>query len=113
MRSLCEEPLSLRCHAYLKGNLYYAECIDLGLVVARATMAEAQAALDDAIELTLESAAAHGFLDEVLKRKSPLRSRLLYHWLGMLLRLERFIRWFEFVGSPAPVRFRHQCGSHA
>ncbi len=99
----------LRCYAYPKGNLIYAECIDLAIIVARPTMGEAKRALNDAIRGSVESAAEHGFLDDLLKRRSPWQSRLHYHWIGLLIRLDRLLRRTEVEGGLQPIRFRATC----
>ena len=74
-----KEPHVLRCYAYAKGDLVYAECIDLSIIVARHTLDDAFDELKAAIEGTLEVAAEEGILDEILKRKSPWQHRLNYY----------------------------------
>lgn len=113
MKRQPEGTLALHCYAYLKGNLYYAECVDLGIVVAKPKMREAMAALEDSIDLTLESASAHGFLDQVLRRKSPWRSRMRYHWIGMLIHIDKWLGSLNPSDGPQPVRFQHRCAAHA
>lgn len=83
-----DEPIALRCYAYLKGNLVYAECIDLDIMVVRPTFAQSRDALKGAIEGTLDVAAEDGILEEILRRKSPWPHRLRYHWF-------RFRTWFR------------------
>ena len=107
------EPRTLRGYAYLKGNLVYAECIDLCILVARPTLDEAVRARNDAIVATLQVADEQGIVDEILKRKSPLRNRLRYY--AAVIRSK--VRPWRPGGSagirPQPVYCSASCATHA
>lgn len=113
MKRRHEEPHVLRGYIYLKGNLVYAECIDLCIMVARPTFDEARKALDDAVTGTLDAAAEQGMLDEVLRRKSPWNRRLLYY-LALLRTKLRPWRPGGSVGiRPEVIECVKSCPTHA
>ena len=79
-RSPNAEPIILRCFAYRGRGGYYAECVDLDILVWRETLQEAIEDLNEAIEGHVSTAAAHGWLPAMLKRPSPWTHRARYHW---------------------------------
>ncbi len=107
------EPHVLRCYAYSKGDLVYAECIDMAIMVARPTLEDAKRELFAAIEVTLEVAAQDGIVDQILNRKSPWQHRLRYH-LARIRMMLRPLRPGSGPGvRPRPMTCTVSCPGHA
>jgi hypothetical protein len=89
--------LVLRCYAWKSGDEYYAECIDLNLVVSRPTLAQAILSLNDAIVGYLETVLEKGWLDEMVPRPSPWLSRVRYHLYALLHLWRQSVSIFDRV----------------
>lgn len=96
------ESLVLRCFIYPKNGEYYAECVDLDLLVTADTARAAQIGLRDAIEgylLTVGEHDDHG----LVPRPAPWISRMKYKLYSLLALLFRR-NFLVFELTPDTVR---------
>jgi hypothetical protein len=83
-RGTPERTIALRCYAYRRRDgRFYAECIDLDIMVVRDSMREAIDALDDAVIGHVEAAASQGWFDDLVPRRSPPLNQLKYHFCAL------------------------------
>lgn len=71
--------LSLRCYAIKRGDVAYANCIDLNLSVERPTLDQAMEELRLMIDSYLESVQEMGCPKNLLYRKSRFSKRVEYY----------------------------------
>lgn len=96
--------IHLRCFVYRSAGKYIAECIDLDLAVEEKTIQRAITSLNEAIDGYIK-VAVEGDSTGLLPRRSPLRNRLMYHGVAVLVfvlklfrrerGLERRVRMFD------------------
>ncbi|MFQ6014052.1 MAG: hypothetical protein ACE5NP_01240 [Anaerolineae bacterium] len=79
---------TFRCYAYRHGEWWYADCLDLMLLVKRQTLQAAMQTLEDQVILYLESVFERGDEDEAIPRPAPLSNWLHFrkHQLIYLVR---------------------------
>lgn len=106
-----QRDFTFRALGFGRGQEYYAICIDLDIIVRGETWPEAQQKLVDAVEGYLESVFAHGLQETHLRRLSPARYRLLWHFGRTLHLVGQFkdglrSRLMAFVLAGPPNRLR-------
>ena len=91
-----QSPITLRCMAYSNSGSYWAECIDLNLMVRAETMDEACVKLNDAVRGYVKVAYRGESVEGLIPRPSPIANRLRYRLIALtaLLFKPRSIKLF-------------------
>lgn len=77
-----------RCFAYPTKGAWYAECIDLGLVVKAESFEAAKTSLHECIQDYLEVAHGEGWYDKMVPRRAPLSRFMHYYWIVARYRID-------------------------
>ena len=88
-------PAEFRCYAKRVEDRWVAHCVDLSLTVTAPTLDEAMASLDEAILGYLESVFDTEDTQSIFSlvpRPSPWTIRLEYHWVSLLLAVQKLFR---------------------
>ena len=89
--------MMFRCYGYrTRHGTWIASCIDLSLMVERPSMQEGIQALQEQIELYLQSIQDIEDKRHLLPRLAPWQERLLYQFITIACRFKRVCRGFAF-----------------
>jgi hypothetical protein len=99
------EDLLVRCLVWRDGVQWVALCVDFDLAAQGDTMAAAQSSLEEQISDYVREAVtvdrAHG--GALLRRKAPLRHRLMFRWLELLAHIDHLRTSRTAYESPLPM----------
>lgn len=87
------KPLLFRCYARRTEGVWVAMCVDLTLAVQGDSLEEVKAKLGAQISDYVRDALTvdHAYAEQLLSRAAPLRYRLEYHAIRLLLRAMRLL----------------------
>jgi len=73
-----------RCYAYRDGDYWYADCLDLRLLVKRETLPDAMRELETQILGYLEAVIVHDAQEHMIPRPVETSDRLVFYWRALL-----------------------------